>query len=86
MMNYFINGRYIKSPIIHRAIEEAYAPYSMQHRYPFTVLHIQIDAKYIDVNVHPQKMELRFNNEKESFKVYIMVSAKHSDTVNLYRM
>ena len=68
MMNYFINGRYIKSPIIHRAIEEAYAPYSMQHRYPFTVLHIQIDAKYIDVNVHPQKMELRFNNEKEVFQ------------------
>ena len=67
-MNYFINGRYIKSPIIHRAIEEAYAPYSMQHRYPFTVLHIQIDAKYIDVNVHPQKMELRFNNEKEVFQ------------------
>ena len=66
--NYFINGRYIKSPIIHRAIEEAYAPYSMQHRYPFTVLHIQIDAKYIDVNVHPQKMELRFNNEKEVFQ------------------
>ena len=68
MMNYFINGRYIKSPIIHRAIEEAYSPYSMQHRYPFTVLHIQIDAKYIDVNVHPQKMELRFNNEKEVFQ------------------
>lgn len=68
MMNYFINGRYIKSPIIHRAIEEAYAPYSMQHRYPFTVLHIRIDAKYIDVNVHPQKMELRFNNEKEVFQ------------------
>lgn len=68
MMNYFINGRYIKSPVIHRAIEEAYAPYSMQHRYPFTVLHIQIDAGYIDVNVHPQKMELRFNNEKEVFQ------------------
>ena len=74
MMNYFINGRYIKSPIIHRAIEEAYAPYSMQHRYPFTVLHIQIDAKYIDVNVHPQKMELRFNNEKVFQSIYHGIS------------
>ncbi len=68
MMNYFINGRYIKSPVIHRAIEEAYAPYSMQHRYPFTVLHITIDPQYIDVNVHPQKMEVRFTNEKEVYQ------------------
>ncbi|MCD7825762.1 MAG: DNA mismatch repair endonuclease MutL [Clostridiaceae bacterium] len=68
MMNYFINGRYVKSQIVQRAIEEAYAPYTMQHRYPFTALHIQIDPKLIDVNVHPQKMELRFVNEKEMFQ------------------
>lgn len=75
MMNYFINGRYIKSPVIQRAIEEAYAPYTMQHRYPFTVLHLTIEPKYIDVNVHPQKMEIRFNNEKEIFhSVYHGVS------------
>lgn len=67
MMNYFINGRYIKSPVIQRAIEEAYAPYTMQHRYPFTVLHLTIDPQYIDVNVHPQKMEIRFHNEKDIF-------------------
>lgn len=68
MMNYFINGRYIKSSVIHRAIEEAYAPYSMQHRYPFTVLHIAVEPQYIDVNVHPQKMEIRFTNEKEIYQ------------------
>lgn len=68
MMNYFINGRYIKSPLIHRAIEQAYAPYSMQHRYPFTVLHIEVDPKWMDVNVHPQKMEIRFNKEKEIYQ------------------
>lgn len=68
LMNYFINGRYIKSTVIHKAIEEAYAPYTMQHRYPFTALHIQIDPQYIDVNVHPQKMEIRFHNEKEIFQ------------------
>lgn len=67
-MNYFINGRYIRSNVIHRAIEEAYAPYSMQHRYPFTVLHLTIDPVYIDVNVHPQKMEIRFTKEKEIFQ------------------
>lgn len=67
-MNYFINGRFIQSKVIHRAIEEAYAPYSMQHRYPFTALHFTIDPAYIDVNVHPQKMEIRFTREKEIFQ------------------
>ena len=84
MMNYFINGRYIKSQVISRAIEEAYAPYSMQHRYPFTVLHILVDSQYIDVNVHPQKMEIRFNNEKEIFQsVYhgISESLKHKEYI-----
>lgn len=74
-MNYFINGRYIRSHVIHRAIEEAYSQYTMQHRYPFTVLHLTINPKYIDVNVHPQKMELRFTKEQEIFQsVYHAVS------------
>lgn len=74
-MNYFINGRYIRSNVIHRAIEEAYSQYTMQHRYPFTVLHLTIDPKYIDVNVHPQKMELRFTKEQEIFQsVYHAIS------------
>lgn len=60
--NYYINGRYIKSPIIMKAIEEAYAPFMMQHKYPFTAFHIDIDPKELDVNVHPSKMELRFAN------------------------
>lgn len=63
-MNYFINGRYIKSNIINKAIEEAYKPYSMQHRYPMTALYFEIDSQYIDVNVHPTKMEVRFTNEQ----------------------
>ncbi len=67
-MNYFINGRYIRSNVIHRAIEDAYSQYTMQHRYPFTVLHLTIDPKYIDVNVHPQKMEIRFTREQEIFQ------------------
>ena len=58
--NYFINGRYIKSSIISKAIEEAYKPYMMQHKYPFTMLHFHIEPDTLDVNVHPTKMELRF--------------------------
>ena len=60
--NYYINGRYIKSPIIMKAIEEAFEPFMMQHKYPFTAFHINIEPTELDVNVHPSKMELRFAN------------------------
>ena len=60
--NYFINGRYIRSSIISKAIEEAYKPFMMQHKYPFTMLHLAIDPSRLDVNVHPTKMELRFSD------------------------
>lgn len=60
--NYYINGRYIKSAIIMKAIENAYAPFMMQHKYPFTAFHITIEPDQLDVNVHPSKMELRFSN------------------------
>lgn len=65
--NYFINGRYIKSNIISKAIEEAYQPYIMQHRYPFTALHFTIKSDTLDINVHPTKMELRFSNNQEVY-------------------
>lgn len=59
--NYYINGRFIKNKVVNKAIEDAYKPFLMQHCYPFTVLHIKIDSDRLDVNVHPTKMELRFN-------------------------
>jgi len=84
MMNYFINGRYIKSLVLHHAIEEAYKPYTMQHRYPFTVLHITVDPEYVDVNVHPQKLEARFSREQEIYQdVYRAISEalKHRELI-----
>ena len=60
--NYFVNGRYVKSSLIAKSIEEAYKSFVMQHKYPFTVLQISINGSLLDVNVHPTKMELRFSN------------------------
>ncbi len=62
--NYFINGRYIKSSVVSKAIEEAYRSYMMQHKYPFTALHISMDTAMIDVNVHPTKLEVRFSDSE----------------------
>ena len=61
--NYYINGRYVKSKLLMKAIEEAYKPYMMQHKYPFVCLRYTIDGEAIDVNVHPTKMEVRFQNQ-----------------------
>lgn len=60
--NYYINGRYMKSNVVAKAIEEAYKPYLMNHQYPFTVLYLSMDEELLDVNVHPTKMEVRFAN------------------------
>ena len=61
---YFVNGRYIKSNIIAKGIEDAYKGYLMQHQYPFCVLQFEMDGSDLDVNVHPTKMELRFSNQQ----------------------
>ena len=65
---YFINGRYVKSDLITKALEDAYKPYLMQHKYPFTVLSFSFDPEMLDVNVHPSKMELRFQNPSEVYR------------------
>lgn len=67
--NYFINGRYIRSSIISKAIEDAYKNFMMQHKYPFTVLHFQLNGDLLDVNVHPTKMELRFSDQEGMYRL-----------------
>lgn len=69
--NYFINGRYVRSKLIAKAIETAYKPFMMQHRYPFAVLHLELDQKKVDVNVHPAKMELRFEQEQAVYETLL---------------
>ena len=66
--NYFLNGRYIKSKVISGAIEEGYKEFLMQHKFPFTVLHIETKPEQVDVNVHPTKMDVRITGEKEFYE------------------
>ena len=57
---FFVNGRYVEDKILSKALEEAYRPFLMQHKFPFAVLIINIDPSLIDVNVHPRKTEVKF--------------------------
>ncbi len=62
--NFFVNGRYVKSSMLSKAVEDGYRDFVMQHKFPFVVLHFQVEGEEIDVNVHPTKMELRFQNQQ----------------------
>lgn len=77
--NYFVNGRYVKSKIIAKGIEDGYKSFMMQHRYPFVCLEFQIDGNLLDVNVHPTKMEIRFSNQN---LVYDLVERTVKDALS----
>ena len=64
---FFVNGRYVKSAMISKALEDACKDFMMQHKFPFAVLAFEIDTEQVDVNVHPTKMELRFQKQQEVY-------------------
>lgn len=67
--NYFVNGRYVKNAMLSKAIEDAYKDFLMQHKFPFVVIHFQVDGEKIDVNVHPTKMEMRFQRQQDIYNI-----------------
>ncbi len=74
--HYFVNGRYIKSPVITKAIEEAYKTFVMIHKFPFVVLNLTVDSELLDVNVHPRKMEMRYSQSEELYQ-FIFSEIRH---------
>ena len=69
--HYFINSRYVKSKVLAKAIEDGYKQYVMQHKFPFVVLHFDMQGEEVDVNVHPTKMEVRFSDEQYVYKTVV---------------
>ncbi|MCR5650609.1 MAG: DNA mismatch repair endonuclease MutL [Lachnospiraceae bacterium] len=65
---FFVNGHEIKDKILQKAVEEAYRPYLMQHKFPFVILMIEMDPSLLDVNVHPRKTEVRFVERNTLFE------------------
>ena len=80
---YFLNGRFIRSNLVARAIEEGYKPYLMQHKYPFCVLMMEVDPARVDVNVHPAKMEVRFTEE---MRVYEFLASSVREVLDTHEM
>ena len=80
---FFVNGRYIKDKIMSKALEEGYKQYLMMHKFPFAILHLRIDPSRVDVNVHPAKMEVRFNNQQQ---LYDFISRSVDDALSRREM
>ena len=80
---YFVNGRYIKSRTVSKAIEDGFQEYLMQHKYPFAVLHLNFEPDAVDVNVHPTKMDVRFS---DSQAVYDFISSSIVATLRVREM
>lgn len=78
--SFFVQGRYVHSRLLERAVEEGYTGFLMQHQYPFCVLFFEFPAGEVDVNVHPTKMEVRFSHEKE---LYCAVSDMVHDALSV---
>ncbi len=72
--NFFINGRYVKCGTASAALEQAFSSYIPSDKFPSCVLALTIDPAYVDVNVHPQKLEVKFSADKPVFNaVYCAV-------------
>ena len=64
---FFVNGRYVKSPVLSAALEEAYKNQMMVGRFPACVLELTLPLGAVDVNIHPAKTEVKFLNERDAF-------------------
>ena len=62
--SFFINGRFVRSRVIAKALEDAYRTLIMVNRYPMAVLYFKLDTEAVDVNVHPAKLEVKFREEE----------------------
>lgn len=82
---YFINNRKVTNEIVTKAIEDAYSEYLMQHKFPLVVLMIYIDSREIDVNVHPKKEEVRFDNDDVVyFAIYNAIGESLANTTLIH--
>ncbi len=67
----FVNQRFIKSSYLNHAITSAYSGLLPEGSFPFYVLYIDIDPKHIDVNVHPTKTEIKFDDERSIYGIVL---------------
>ena len=92
----FVNGRYVKHKTITAAIENAFKSFSTCNKFPFYILFIEVYPEFVDVNIHPTKAEIKFDDDRtiytsvfhtvhNAFKKEVFDSFKIEDNVNVYK-
>jgi DNA mismatch repair protein MutL len=79
----YVNGRYVDSKIISTAIKEAYKTLVMKHRHPVVILFTKIAPEAVDVNIHPTKLQVRFENEEGTYRKILTIIKETLQTHNL---
>ena len=80
---FFVNGRFVHDSLLSRALEDAYKPFLMQHKFPFAILFLDLNPNLVDVNVHPQKLEVRFQNRDSIYQAVFNSVNKTLSEANL---
>ena len=80
---FFVNGRFVHDSLLSRALEDAYKPFLMQHKFPFAILFLDLTPNLVDVNVHPQKLEVRFQNRDSIYQAVFNSVNKTLSEANL---
>lgn len=75
--HFFVNKRFFKSSYLHHAIKMAFEDLIPKDHYPFYLLFFEIDPSYIDVNVHPTKQEIKFEDQRLIYN-YLKVAVRHA--------
>ena len=81
----YVNGRFVKSKLIRDAIYDGFGSNLMINRYPFFVVFINIDPEIIDVNIHPTKIEVKFENEEEIYELVRRAIEKQFETKEMFK-
>jgi DNA mismatch repair protein MutL len=79
---FFVNKRFVKSSYLHHAVMAAYEDLLPTGSYPMYVLFLELDPKHIDINVHPTKTEIKFDDEKTVYNI-LKVGVRHGMASNL---
>lgn len=84
-----LNGRYVQNVTLQTAIHNAYAPYLMKRKYPFYVLMLEVAPEFVDVNVHPNKADVRFIDNHVIYSALYSTVSKvlegNADAVNIVK-
>jgi len=80
---FFLNWRFIKNPFFHHAVQSAFQGLLANDRYPFYLLHIEIDPSMVDINIHPTKTEVKFQDEKA---IYAIIHASVRESIGRFNL